>query len=103
MVRDMALWRFLFVVALAFGSVMPHCAAAAPMPMAAHHAGMAHDQHPPAKAHVSDACIGCATPVRYMLAAPVAPMGAASRYAVVPSTLTAHDTALDPPPPRIGF
>jgi hypothetical protein len=81
---------------------MPHCSAAAPMPMAAHHVGMAHEQHQPAKAHISDSCIGCATPVRFMFAAPVKPMAAASGYAVVASTLTTHDTLLDPPPPRIG-
>jgi hypothetical protein len=96
----MALWRFLLVFALAFGSVLPHCAVATPV-TATHHAGMTHEQHQPSKAHVSDACIGCATPVRFALAAPVAPMVATSRYAVVQSTLTTRITALDPPPPRI--
>jgi hypothetical protein len=97
----MALWRFLLVVALAFGSLVPHCAAAAPMPMAAHHAGMAHDQHQPAKAHTSDACIGCATPVRFMLATPCEPTFFSGRYSIVASTLRARVTALDPPPPRM--
>jgi hypothetical protein len=104
----MALWRFLLVFALAFGSVLPHCAVSAPVSTAAHHVRMAHDQHQPSKhdqhqpskAHVSDACIGCATPVRFALAAPVAPMMATSRYVVVQSTLTTRVTALDPPPPR---
>jgi hypothetical protein len=96
----MVLWRFLLVFVLAFGSVLPHCAGAAPVSTTAHHVGMAHDQHQPSKAHVSDACIGCATPVRFALAAPVAPMMATSRYVVVQSTLTTRITALDPPPPR---
>ena len=100
--RHIALLRFLFVVALAFGSVMPPCLSAAPMPLAAHHAGMAHDQHQPAKAHISDACIGCATPLRFMFTASVAPMVAASRYAIVASMLTTYDAAREPPPPRIG-
>jgi hypothetical protein len=98
----MAFWRFLFVVALAFGSVIPDCVVATPVPVTAHHAGMAHDQHQPSKAHVSDACIGCATPVRFTLATGLAPMVAASHYAVTVSTLTTYDTTLDPPPPRLG-
>ena len=98
----MDLWRFVLVFALAFGSVLPHCAAAAPaLPPVAHHAGMAHDTpHQPSKVHVSDACIGCATPVHAALAAPVAPMATAGRYVVFHATLTTHITALDPPPPR---
>jgi hypothetical protein len=97
----MALWRFVLLFALAFGSVLPHCAAAAPVSTAApQHVGMAHDQHQPSKVHVSDACIGCATPVRFALAAPVPPMIATSRYVVVQSTLATRMTALDPPPPR---
>ncbi|UVO55121.1 hypothetical protein [Sphingomonas sp. SUN039] len=97
----MALWRFLLVFALAFGSVVPHCAAAVPLTAtAAHHVGMAHDQHQPSKAHVSDACVGCATPIRFAFAAPATPMAATARYIIVHRTLTTRVTALDPPPPR---
>jgi hypothetical protein len=98
----MTVWRFLLVFALAFGSMLPHCAGAAPATTTtAHHVGMTHEQHQPSKAHLSDACIGCATPVRFALAAPVAPMVATSRYAFVLPTLTTRVTALDPPPPRL--
>jgi hypothetical protein len=99
----MALWRFLLVFALAFGSASPHCAAAAPVATSApHHAGMAHDEQQPAKAHVSDACIGCATPIRFAFAVPVATLRPTSRFVVVHPTLTTRVTALDPPPPRRG-
>jgi hypothetical protein len=97
----MSLWRFLLVFALVFGSVLPHCAAAAPVSTThTHHVGMAHDQHQPSKAHASDACIGCATPVRFALAAPVELMKVAIGYAAVQPALTTRATALDPPPPR---
>lgn len=97
----MPIWRFLLVFALAFGSVLPHCAAAVPgATTARHHVGMAHEQHQPTKLHVSDACIGCATPVRFAFSAPVEPMLATSDYVVVQPTLTTRITALDPPPPR---
>jgi hypothetical protein len=97
----MSPWRFLLVFALAFGSVLPHCAAATPAMMSAtNHAGMAHKQQQPSKAHIADACIGCATPVRFALASPVEPMAATGRYIAFHPTLTTRVTALDPPPPR---
>ena len=101
----MALWRFVLLFALAAGSVLPHCAAATPAPAAAaHHANLAHDRqqhrHDPSKAHVADACIGCATPVRFALTARAEPMAATTRYIVVEQKLATRFTALDPPPPR---
>jgi hypothetical protein len=99
----MALWRFLLVFALAFGSVSPHCAVTAPVTTTAvHQVRMVHDQHQPSKAHVSDACIGCATPVRFALAVPLPPMIATGRYVVVQSPLATRLSALEPPPPRTG-
>lgn len=98
----MVVWRFLLIFALAFGSVLPHCAAAAPAaPPFAHHAGLAHGTpHEPSKAHVSDACIGCATPVRLAFAVTTEPLAATGRYVVFHAMLTTRVTALDPPPPR---
>lgn len=101
----MALWRFVLLFALVAGSVLPHCAAATPAPApAAHHASMSHDgqlpRHDPSKAHVTDACIGCATPVRFALAMRAEPIAATTRYIVVEQKLATCFTALDPPPPR---
>lgn len=97
----MGLWRFLFLFALAFGSVLPHCASALPAKQAApHHARMAHDEQQSPKMHVSDACVGCATPVRLAFPAPAAALAATPAYRMDGSTLTTRVTALDPPPPR---
>lgn len=97
----MGLWRFLFLFALAFGSVLPHCASAMPTTQAAqHHAGMAHDEQQPSKTHVSDACVGCATPERLTFPAPATALAATPAYRMDGSTLTTRVTALDPPPPR---
>lgn len=97
----MGLWRFLFLFALAFGSVLPHCASALPAKQAApHHMGMAHDEQQPSKMHVSDACVGCATPVRLALPVPAEPLAATALYRVADTTLTTRSAALDPPPPR---
>ncbi|MES2289046.1 MAG: hypothetical protein V4530_04850 [Pseudomonadota bacterium] len=97
----MGLWRFLLLFALAFGSVLPHCASAMPATQAApHHAGLAHDEQQPSKTHVSDACVGCATPVRLAFPAPAATLDATPIYRTVRAALTTRVTALDPPPPR---
>lgn len=93
--------RFLLLFALTFGSVLPHCASAAPTTHAApHHAGTAHNEQQPSKMRVSDACIGCATPVRLALPAPVETLAATPPYRTVGTALTTRATALDPPPPR---
>jgi hypothetical protein len=101
----MALWRFVLLFALVAGSVVPHCATATPVPVsAAHYPNKAHDgqqhRHDPSKAHVTDACIGCATPVRFTLTARAEPMATAARYIVLEQKLATRFTALDPPPPR---
>jgi hypothetical protein len=95
--------RFLLLVALTLGSVLPHCAAAAPATQgSSHHAGMAHREKQPSKAHVSDACIGCATPVRLALPAPAPAVAPSPDYAAILRTLTTRTAALDPPPPRLA-
>lgn len=97
----MGVLRFLLVFALAFGSVLPHCASAAPATQAAsHHAGMAHDQQQPSKAHASDACIGCAAPVRLMLPMPDGAIVPSPTYLAFLPILATRTAALDPPPPR---
>lgn len=94
--------RFLLLFALTFGSVLPHCASAAPATQtSAHHAGMTHEHEQPSKAHVSDACIGCAAPVRLMLPMPGAVLAPSPDYVAFLPTLTTRMTALDPPPPRL--
>jgi hypothetical protein len=101
----MALWRFVLLFALVAGSVFPHCATATPVSVsAAHHANRAHDgqqhRHDPSKAPITDACIGCATPVRFALTARAEPMVTTARYIVLEQKLATRFTALDPPPPR---
>lgn len=98
----MHLLRFLLLVALTLGSVMPHCASATPAKqVSSHHAGMTHEHEQPSKAHVSDACIGCAAPVRLMLPMPAAAIAPSPDYLVALPTLTTRTAALDPPPPRL--
>jgi hypothetical protein len=97
----MAIWRFVLLFTLAFGSVLPHCAAAMPVSATApHHIGMAHDDAPPTRGHVTDACIGCATPVRFAFAEPAAPITVTRVYIGLSTALRSLPTALDPPPPR---
>ncbi|MEP6784217.1 MAG: hypothetical protein ABI898_00585 [Sphingomonadales bacterium] len=97
----MGLWRFLLILALSFGSVLPHCATAMPVAQAApHHAGMTHDQEQPSKAHVSDACVGCATPIRLSFPERAAPIAATPVYLAFHAALTTRVATLDPPPPR---
>lgn len=99
----MHLLRFLLLFALTFGSVLPHCASAAPATQgASHHAGMAHDEQQPSKAHVSDACIGCATPVRLALPMPVSTLAPSPDYLIALPILATRTAALDPPPPRLA-
>lgn len=98
---SMSMLRLLFLFALAFGSVLPHCASAVPTTQAvSHHVGMAHDKQQPSKAHASDACIGCATPVRMSLPVAAVTIAPSPDYLVFRPTLTTRVTALDPPPPR---
>ena len=98
----MRLWRFLLVFALAFGSVLPHCASAAPVSaVTAHHAGTMHDRHSPTNVHAADVCIGCAVPVRATLMAPAAPMAASAPDLALQPVATTRTTVLDPPPPRV--
>jgi hypothetical protein len=102
----MALWRFVLLFALVAGSVLSHCATATAAPASpAHHTNMAQDQqhrHDQSKAHVSDACIGCATPVRFALTVQAGPLTTTDRYIVLEQMLTTRFMALDPPPPRMA-
>ena len=97
----MRLGRFLLVLALAFGSLNAHCASATIIsPVPTHHIGTTHGTHHPSGAHVGDACIGCAMPVRLSFPTPLEAMTQTSPAVALQPVLTTRATALDPPPPR---
>jgi hypothetical protein len=102
----MALWRFVLLFALVAGSVLSPCATAtSAFASPTHHANMAQDQqhrHDRSKAHAADACIGCATPVRFALTVQAEPLTTTPRYIVLEQMLATRFMALDPPPPRMA-